>query len=393
MSTYSTNVAALSGKTQGSGTADRIGLFVMIPLSAAFVGYDLLYPEEEFEGKIPHYPYLHIRTRDKYPWGNDRGPFEHHRERSGAPPQPRQAALGPAVRSPGTARGLRTSQPARGTSVTAARRSRDAVRRPPAPALQPPLQLARAPPPPPPPPPHRPHPRHTPSLSWCIPPQSSSAVRTTDQQLARSHRRCQRQPRPLLPAAAAAVRSPMRASPRPRPRDGRRLADCRRPTPRRRACAAGLRRPPLLQLLGSVRVSSGAGPAHGCAGPLAGCRSFGCSSSSSSSSSGGGAGGRRPCGSVSCGVLFGAGCPPFGQDPQAAVRRRCLPQSSPPRRLQRRPGAAATAAAPDSLPRLPPAAAVRWPCVWHTRPPAVDRLEHVSIRPRHPFGSRAVWGR
>ncbi|GBF98112.1 hypothetical protein Rsub_10858 [Raphidocelis subcapitata] len=78
-SAYSVTPNQLAGKTHGSGTADKVGLFVMLPTCAAFVGYDLLYPEEEFEGKIPHYPYLHIRTRERYPWGDDRGPFEHHR--------------------------------------------------------------------------------------------------------------------------------------------------------------------------------------------------------------------------------------------------------------------------------------------------------------------------
>jgi hypothetical protein len=76
---YTSNAAKLMGKTHGSGTADKIGLMVMLPLSAAFVAYDLLYPEEEFEGKIPEYPYLKIRTRTKYPWGSDYGPFEVHR--------------------------------------------------------------------------------------------------------------------------------------------------------------------------------------------------------------------------------------------------------------------------------------------------------------------------
>jgi hypothetical protein len=77
---YTSNASQIVGKTHGSGTGDKIGLFVMLPVSAGFIGYDIMYPEEEFEGKIPHYPYLHIRTRAKYPWGNDVGPFEHHRE-------------------------------------------------------------------------------------------------------------------------------------------------------------------------------------------------------------------------------------------------------------------------------------------------------------------------
>ena len=81
---YTSQANQLVGKTHGSNTADKIGLFIMLPMSVGFISYDLMYPEEEFEGKIPHYPYLHIRTRDRYPWGNDRGPFEHHRECAGA---------------------------------------------------------------------------------------------------------------------------------------------------------------------------------------------------------------------------------------------------------------------------------------------------------------------
>jgi len=77
---YTSNATQLAGKTHSSGTADKIGLFVMIPVSLAFIAYDILYPEDEFEGQIPHYPYLHIKTRDKFPWGTDRGPFEVHRE-------------------------------------------------------------------------------------------------------------------------------------------------------------------------------------------------------------------------------------------------------------------------------------------------------------------------
>lgn len=78
---YSATPAQLMGKTaHGSGLADRIGMLVMLPLSAGFVAYDVLYPEEEFEGKLPEYPYLRIRTRETFPWRTDRGPFEHHRE-------------------------------------------------------------------------------------------------------------------------------------------------------------------------------------------------------------------------------------------------------------------------------------------------------------------------
>jgi hypothetical protein len=34
--------------------------------------------QEEFEGEIPPYPYMRIRTRQTFPWGTDRGPFEVH---------------------------------------------------------------------------------------------------------------------------------------------------------------------------------------------------------------------------------------------------------------------------------------------------------------------------
>ncbi|KAI8465528.1 MAG: hypothetical protein J3K34DRAFT_84620 [Monoraphidium minutum] len=77
---YTSQASQLAaGESHGSGKADKIGLLIMLPVCAGFVGYDLMYPEEEFEGKIPHYPYLHIKTRERFPWGNDRGPFEHHR--------------------------------------------------------------------------------------------------------------------------------------------------------------------------------------------------------------------------------------------------------------------------------------------------------------------------
>lgn len=79
MSAYAQTPAQLAGKGVHSGKADKIGLFIMLPVCAGFIGYDLLYPEEEFEGQIPHYPYLKMRTRERYPWGNDRGLFEHHR--------------------------------------------------------------------------------------------------------------------------------------------------------------------------------------------------------------------------------------------------------------------------------------------------------------------------
>jgi hypothetical protein len=34
--------------------------------------------QEEFEGQIPPYPYMRMRTRQTFPWGTDRGLFEVH---------------------------------------------------------------------------------------------------------------------------------------------------------------------------------------------------------------------------------------------------------------------------------------------------------------------------
>jgi hypothetical protein len=61
-----------------SNTVDRIGLFATTVACVGIVGYDLMYPEEEFEGAIPNYPYLRMRTRDSYPWGTSNGLFEYH---------------------------------------------------------------------------------------------------------------------------------------------------------------------------------------------------------------------------------------------------------------------------------------------------------------------------
>jgi hypothetical protein len=68
---------AIDGKVP-SNTVDRIGLAITTALCVGFVGYDLMYPEEEFEGAIPNYPYLRMRTRDSYPWGTSNGLFEYH---------------------------------------------------------------------------------------------------------------------------------------------------------------------------------------------------------------------------------------------------------------------------------------------------------------------------
>lgn len=34
--------------------------------------------QDEFEGEIPPYPYMRMRTRETFPWGTDRGLFEVH---------------------------------------------------------------------------------------------------------------------------------------------------------------------------------------------------------------------------------------------------------------------------------------------------------------------------
>lgn len=80
MSSYAHTANQITGKSHGSGKADQIGLMIMLPLAAGFIAYDVFYPEEEFEGQIPPYPYLRVRTRDSFPWGSDMGPFEHHRK-------------------------------------------------------------------------------------------------------------------------------------------------------------------------------------------------------------------------------------------------------------------------------------------------------------------------
>jgi hypothetical protein len=34
--------------------------------------------QDEFEGEIPPYPYMRMRTRETFPWGSDLGLFEKH---------------------------------------------------------------------------------------------------------------------------------------------------------------------------------------------------------------------------------------------------------------------------------------------------------------------------
>jgi hypothetical protein len=112
-----TTHAKLAGKVESSGKADIFGLYAGLALSAAFVAYDQMYPEEvrgeggvragskaatraaaqrthapllthqhppktpkkqqEFEGRIPYYPYMRMRQRAEFPWGKS-GLFEPH---------------------------------------------------------------------------------------------------------------------------------------------------------------------------------------------------------------------------------------------------------------------------------------------------------------------------
>lgn len=76
--TTAAQIAADASKGKGN-LIDTIGVYTIAPLSVVVFIYDVfIHPEEEFEGQIPPYPYLRIRTRDSYPWGSDRGPFEVH---------------------------------------------------------------------------------------------------------------------------------------------------------------------------------------------------------------------------------------------------------------------------------------------------------------------------
>ncbi len=65
----------ITGKS--SGTADYIGFFVTVPIAFGAIAMDIFYPPEEYEGHIPAYPYMRMRTRSMYPWGGN-GLFEHH---------------------------------------------------------------------------------------------------------------------------------------------------------------------------------------------------------------------------------------------------------------------------------------------------------------------------
>jgi hypothetical protein len=75
--TTAAQIAADAGKPKGS-MVDTIGVYTVTPIAIGVFIYDVIYPEEEFEGEIPPYPYMRMRTRSSYPWGEN-GPFEVHR--------------------------------------------------------------------------------------------------------------------------------------------------------------------------------------------------------------------------------------------------------------------------------------------------------------------------
>lgn len=75
--TTAAQLAAEAAKPTGSAI-DSIGCIVVTPLALGVFAYDVIYPEEEFEGEIPPYPYMRMRTRATHPWG-ERGLFEVHR--------------------------------------------------------------------------------------------------------------------------------------------------------------------------------------------------------------------------------------------------------------------------------------------------------------------------
>eukprot|EP00879_Flechtneria_rotunda_P000920 GHRR01001048.1.p2 GENE.GHRR01001048.1~~GHRR01001048.1.p2 ORF type:complete len:103 (+),score=6.97 GHRR01001048.1:134-442(+) len=71
-------LAVDSAKPKGS-MVDTIGVYTMVPLAIGVFIYDVfIQPEDEFEGEVPPYPYMRIRTRSEFPWGPD-GLFEIHK--------------------------------------------------------------------------------------------------------------------------------------------------------------------------------------------------------------------------------------------------------------------------------------------------------------------------
>jgi len=76
--TTAAQLAADAGKPKGS-IVDTIGVWTVTPLAVGVFIYDMFIShEDEFEGEIPPYPYMRIRTRQTFPWGSDQGLFEVH---------------------------------------------------------------------------------------------------------------------------------------------------------------------------------------------------------------------------------------------------------------------------------------------------------------------------
>ncbi|KAF8071296.1 hypothetical protein HT031_001379 [Scenedesmus sp. PABB004] len=91
--TTAAQLAAEEAKPKGS-IIDTIGVYTAVPAALGVFVYDIfIHPEEEFEGEVPPYPYMRIRTRDTHPWG-ERGLFEVHRHVAEKhQPPPRLASL------------------------------------------------------------------------------------------------------------------------------------------------------------------------------------------------------------------------------------------------------------------------------------------------------------
>lgn len=52
--------------------------FLTPQVAIAAIVWDAMYPEQEFEGQVPAYPYMRIRSAKlTFPWGPD-GLMEHH---------------------------------------------------------------------------------------------------------------------------------------------------------------------------------------------------------------------------------------------------------------------------------------------------------------------------
>lgn len=76
--TTAAQIAADASKPHGS-IVDTLGVYTVTPIAVAVFVYEMFIAhEEEFEGEIPPYPYMRIRTRQTFPWGSDQGLFEKH---------------------------------------------------------------------------------------------------------------------------------------------------------------------------------------------------------------------------------------------------------------------------------------------------------------------------